>query len=249
MGCATRPDKSLAVTSRFSPPPYPYQPTITTSLQDDIFDLNMPKLGIRRSNNAHLSPEPHSYYQRGLSHIIIGSIAPVSGIFLSREIMILLLTGLTGVALILETMRFSHEPLNQALSQRLKPLLKETEHCRVTGATHMIIGSLSCFLLFDSAVAIVVLLFLSVGDPMAALIGRRAGGFRLSGKSPWGSIALFSSCTTLSIILWSVGVASPLWVLIVGAGVAALVELLPSYLDDNITIPVISGGVITLLAS
>ena len=209
----------------------------------------MPTSGTPRSNNARLSPQPHSYYQRGLSHIIVGSIAPVSGIFLPREIMILLLTGLTGVALILETMRFSHEPLNQALAQHLKPLLKETEHCRVTGATHMIIGSLSCFLLFDSAIAVVALLFLSVGDPMAALIGRRAGGFRLFGKSPWGSLALFSTAATLSMILWSVGVATPFWVLIVGAGFAALVELLPLYLDDNITIPIISGGVITLLAS
>lgn len=209
----------------------------------------MPKLGMPRSNSTQLSPQTYSYRQRGLVHIIVGSIAPVSGIFLSREITVLLLISLTGVALILETVRFSYEPLNQALVQRLKPLLKETEHSRVTGATYMMIGSLSCFLLFDNNVAVVALLFLSVGDPMAALIGHRAGGFRLSGKSPLGSLALFSTGATLSMILWSTGVASPLWVLIIGAGVAGLVELLPLYLDDNITIPIISGGVITLLVS
>ena len=37
------------------------------------------------------------------------------------------------------------------------------------------------------------------------------------------------------------------WGLVAGAGVAALVELAPAALDDNLTIPLISGGAMTAM--
>ena len=37
------------------------------------------------------------------------------------------------------------------------------------------------------------------------------------------------------------------WALGVGAAVAALMELLPLRIDDNLTVPLISGAAITLL--
>ena len=163
--------------------------------------------------------------------------------------MVILLAVLSGVALVVETIRCSYEPLNRVLVRWLKPLLKESEDRKVTGATHMIIASLGCFLFFDKGVAVAALLFLSVGDPIAALVGRRARGPRFWGKSPWGSLALFSASAGLSAVLWTTDVASPLWALLAGGAVAAVVELLPLPLDDNTTIPLISGGAIALLAA
>jgi dolichol kinase len=163
--------------------------------------------------------------------------------------MVSLLAALSATAILLETARFSHGPLNRTLVRWLKPLLKEGEEQKVTGATYMIIAGLGCFFFFDQGVAVAALLFLSVGDPVAALVGQRAPGPRLRGKSFLGSLALLLATVALSLILWQAGVASPLWVLLAGGCVASAVELIPLPLDDNATIPLISGGAMALLGA
>lgn len=184
---------------------------------------------------------------RRLFHIIAGSSAPILGVFASQEVMVALLAVLAGVAITLEAARFSHEPLNRMLVRLLKPLLKRDEDHKVTAATFMIIASLGCFLFFDKGIAVAALLFLAVGDPTAALVGSRARGLRLWGKSPWGTLAMFSVAAALALILWSTDLASPLWALLVGGLVAAVAEILPLRLDDNATVPLISGGAMALM--
>ena len=71
----------------------------------------------------------------------------------------------------------------------LSPLLKADEGQRLTGATYLVIGALFTFLFFDADVAVAALLFLSLGDPVAALVGRRMPGPRIFGKSPGGTAA------------------------------------------------------------
>ena len=201
----------------------------------------------KRPSSLGLSSEEHPPLWRRLFHITAGSSVPTLGVFASQELMIILLAALSGLALVLESARFTYAPLNRALVQMLKPLLKRGEDRKVTAATYMIIAGLACFLFFDQYVAVAALLFLSVGDPLAALVGRRARGPRLWGKSPWGSLALFTAATALAVILWTTDVASPLWALLAGGAVAAVVEILPIPLDDNVTVPLISGGAVALM--
>ena len=176
-----------------------------------------------------------------------GSALPVLGVFVSTEVMVGLLSVLSGLAILVETARFTYPPLNRRLVPLFRPLLKPDEDEKVTAATYMTIAALGCFLFFDKGTAVAALLFLSVGDPVAALTGSRAKGFRLAGKSPWGSAGFFSVAACLSLVLWGSGVASPLWALMAGGAVAALVELSPRPLDDNATVPLISGGAIALM--
>ena len=186
---------------------------------------------------------------RRLFHIAAGSSTPVLGIFTSQELMVILLASLSGIALLLELSRFTYPPLNRLLVGWLAPVLKESEGKEVTGATYMIIAALGCFLFFDKGVAVAGLLFLSVGDPVAALVGGRVGGPRLIGKSPWGTLALFAVSAVLAVILWAAAIATPLWALLAGAAIAALVELLPLPLDDNVTVPLISGAAMALMVT
>jgi len=163
--------------------------------------------------------------------------------------MIVLLSVLAGLSLIVEAARMFIPPLNTFLLRYLKPLLKDAESRRFTGSTHMVIAALFCFLFLDRGFAVAAFLFLSAGDPMAAIIGRRAPGWRLNGKSPVGTLTLLATGMALSFLLWSTDVASPLWALLAGAAVASVVEILPLPLDDNFTIPVIAGaamGIMTL---
>jgi len=103
------------------------------------------------------------------------------------------------------------------------------------------------FYFFGAEVALPVLMFVAVGDPVAALIGPRCPGPRLWGKSPVGSLAFVAASLGVWAILVSAGVGAWSWAVVITAVFAAGVELTPLPLDDNLTVPLIAGGFITLL--
>ena len=112
-----------------------------------------------------------------------------------------------------------------------------------TGATYFLIGSFLCVLFFDKTLAIVCLCFLTLGDLCAALIGKQWGRIKLfSRKSLEGSVACFVVCAAIALLMR----LHPA-VAITGALVATVVELLPIGVDDNITMPLISGFAMHLL--
>ena len=195
-------------------------------------------------NHSALSTPLH---WRRLFHVGACSAIPLVGIFLSTTVMVILLGCLSGLALLVETARFRFPALNRLLMPRLKPLLKETESHRVTGATYIALSALVAFLLFDKPVAIMALFFLSLGDPVAALVGSRLGGFRVYGKCPLGSLAFIIVSIATAGVLSAVGVVPFHWGLAAGAAIAAAVELAPSLVDDNVTIPLVSGAAMTLM--
>ena len=173
------------------------------------------------------------------------SAIPLTAIFLDQGVMIILMAVLSGVAVIVESARLKLPAVNRLLVFWLKPLLKETEGRRPTGATYIAIAALAAFLLFDKPVAITALFFLSLGDPLAAIVGGRVRGIRVRGKSPVGTLTFFIVAVTVGAALSAGGQVSFQWALVAGAAVAALVELAPIWVDDNLTIPLISGGAMT----
>lgn len=161
--------------------------------------------------------------------------------------MVILTAVLSGMAIIGEVARLRLPWLNQWAIRCLSPLLKTTERHAVTGATYMVLASLVAFLVFDKSVAIAALLFISLGDPVAALVGSRVAGPRLGGKSPLGSLAFVIVGLASASVLMAVDILEYHWAIAVGAAIAALAELVPLPIDDNLTVPLISGAAITLL--
>ena len=188
---------------------------------------------------------------RRLFHMGACSAIPLVAVFVSRTEMVALMVGLSGVALLAEGARFLLPGANRLLMRWLKPLLKESERWRITGATYIALSSLVAFLLFDKPVAIAALFFLSLGDPLAALVGSRMGSLfgirRFYGKSPVGTLAFFIVALAAAGVLSASGVVSFHWGLVAGAAIAAIVELVPLMVDDNATIPLVSGGAMTLM--
>ncbi len=182
---------------------------------------------------------------RRLFHIGACSAIPLLGIFFNPTVMVALLATLSGLALLVEVSRLRVPGLNQVLVRWLRPILKETEDRRITGATYIAVSALVAFLVFDKPVAIVALFFLSLGDPVAALVGSRIGGVRFLGKSPVGTLAFLAVGVAVASLVSVAGVVPFHWALAAGAAVAAIVELAPSILDDNLTIPLVSGAAMT----
>ena len=156
--------------------------------------------------------------------------------------MVAALAVISGGGLGLDLLRFRVQWLNKQFLRWLSPLLKSDEGRSFTGATYLAIGALFTFLLFGLEVAVPALLFLSLGDPVAALVGRRMPGPRIFGKSPGGTAAFVALGLVTVGVLTGSGAVEYHWGLLVGALIAGVVELAPGYPDDNLTIPLIAGA-------
>jgi len=185
--------------------------------------------------------------ERRLFHIVAGSLFPLLALVVPQWIIILAAATGTGVSIVLEISRHRSRRVNDWFTNRFSVLLKESESSQILGSTYLLAATLLAFLLFDRDVAVLALLFLAVGDPMAALVGERYGRARIIKKSVEGSLAFVAGAALVGWVLIAGGLDISLWVVMSGAAVAALVELLSLPPDDNITVPLVAGAVMTPL--
>ncbi|MCH8088108.1 MAG: hypothetical protein IIC81_09705 [Chloroflexi bacterium] len=185
--------------------------------------------------------------ERRLFHIVAGSLFPLLALVLPQWIIILLAATGTGASIVLEISRRRSRRVNDCFTRRFSVLLKESESSQTLGSTYLLAATLLAFLLFDRDVAVLALLFLAVGDPLAALVGQRYGRARIRKKSVEGSLAFMAGAALVGWLLIAGGLDISLWVVMSGAAVAALVELLSLPPDDNITVPLVAGAVMTPL--
>lgn len=115
----------------------------------------------------------------------------------------------------------------------------------LTGATWVIIGSLISILIFTKYVAVIALIFMSLGDTAAGLIGQKFGKHKVGTKTWEGFLAGLIICIIVAINFPFL----PLKISLVGALVAMIMELLPIPLDDNFKIPLGSGAIMMMLST
>lgn len=166
---------------------------------------------------------------------------------LEREVMIAITGGLSSIAIALEITRRRFPRLNDWFLSQTAVLLKESESSRVLGSTYMAVASLLVFLFFDKELAILALMYIAVGDPLAGVVGNRYGRVKIGSKSVEGTLAFAVGAGVVGCALIAGGLDVPYWVALGGAGVAALVELAPNPIDDNLTVPAVSGAVMWAL--
>ena len=184
---------------------------------------------------------------RRLFHFVAASATTLLAFAIPETQYMLILGGGALLSLALETGRFRVGWLNRFFLRVFAPILKTSETVEITGATYFLIAAFFAFYFFGPGVAIPVLLFVSVGDPVAALVGMRAPGPRLWGKSPVGSAAFVVAALTVWAVVSALGYGQLTWAVVATAFVAAAVELAPIPVDDNLTIPLIAGAIMTLL--
>ena len=185
---------------------------------------------------------------RQLWHLLGGSFFPILALFIPRGTLLITLGAITAIFVTWEIVRFISPSVNRWMVSHLGVILKREERFRPTGTTYLLLASLIVFLLFEKYVAIASLLFLSIGDLMATVIGEKFGKRRVFNKSLEGSLACLVSCLLIGTVMTMVGPVMVLPVAIVGAVTATMVELLPIPADDNLTIPPFSAGIMTLAA-
>ena len=177
---------------------------------------------------------------------LLGLAFPILYVFTTRHTAIIVVGSLLAVTLGIELLKAFLPAFRVIFVRIFSPMLRSQERRGgLTGATYYLIGSFLCILLFDKTLAIVCLCFLTLGDLFAALIGKQWGRIKLfSRKSLEGSLACFVVCAAVALLMGFHPIVA-----IAGALVATLIELLPTGVDDNVTVPLISGLAMHLLIS
>lgn len=174
-----------------------------------------------------------------------GLFLPIIYIFFDKAVMLVVGGSLVCIAIGVELAKRFLPTFSNYFFHYLKPLLRSHEkQGAITGATFYIISVFLCILIFDKSIAITCIFFITLGDTAAALVGKRWGRTKLIGnKSLEGSAACFVVCLLMTLF-W----INPI-VGITGAFFATLTELLPLRIDDNLTVPLISGAVMQLMVN
>ena len=146
-----------------------------------------------------------------------------------------------------EVVRFSNPTFNRWLLGWAGYVFKEHETFRPTGSTYLLSASLVVLLFFDRPVALLALFFLALSDPVAGVVGQAWGRKQFFGKSWEGGVASFLTGLGVGAALNPFLPGLSLLLVVVGAGTAAVAELLPLRLDDNITVPLFSAGAMALV--
>ena len=131
-------------------------------------------------------------------------------------------------------------------SKIISPLVRNHELAGdFTGATYILTSFCIIIALYGKAIAIAAMAFTIVGDSFAAVIGRKYGRHKLFKTKSWeGSLA----CLVGTLIVAFVVTGIPLSIVVTGAVIAAFVEAIPWGVDDNVTVPILSGLVMTILS-
>ena len=188
-----------------------------------------------------LDSKPAPRLHRRVFHVLTTAALALIALGLDREVMIIITGSLTGVAIALEVGRWRLPALNGWFQSRFRVLMKQSESSQVLGSTYMAAASLIVFLLFEKELAILALLYIAVGDPLAGVLGKRYGRVKIGSKSVEGTLAFAVGAGAVGCALIAAGLDVPYWVALGGAGIGALMELFPSPLDDNLTVPPVSA--------
>lgn len=162
-----------------------------------------------------------------------------------------IVAGSIGITvLIIELYRIRNEKINKIFFMVAKPFLREQEFKKVSALPYYAIGVSISFLIYEWHIAILSILYLIFADPIAALVGTLFPLRKItSNKSLGGSVSFGVICLVINYIYLSITN-----VFILESNIflytAALCGILSEFIvikDDNLSIPVISGGLLTLL--
>ena len=191
---------------------------------------------------------------------ITGSLIPIVYYFLSKDIALIGLSLINAILLLIEWQRLRGKIVFPNI------WLRPHENKEVAGYIYFQMASLFSILLFDKTIAIASILMLALGDAASGLAGAVIlhGNFRIYNAKNFSlkplpiMAVMFVVCVLIGLGLSSLPVARdmiriPFPVYVAGAIGATLGDAIPlrvlgRRIDDNLTIPILSGLFMTLTA-
>jgi dolichol kinase len=184
--------------------------------------------------------------RRKLIHLF-NLVIPFSYMFIfqnkNQMAIIMLIFALIFVIVDLTRMRLAF--VKKIFNQFFNSMMREHEISgHFTGATWVLIISVPVIFFLPKEIAILSLVFMSLGDIAAAIVGLSFGKTKMGNKSLEGSIGCLSICIfsahLLDLVPWIVSMS--------GAVMATVFEALPIDIDDNVLIPIGAGLTMVLVS-
>jgi dolichol kinase len=175
-------------------------------------------------------------------HLLTATLPLIYFFYLDREQMSLLCISLFVLFLVCDLGRIYVTLLRQIYEKIFGKLLRDDEKGnKLNGATFLLLGFLVSVILFEKNIAIISMLILALSDSLAAIFGMQFGKNKWHGKTLQGSSAFFITTFLISSFF-----NDNTGINILGAALITFVELISGKLNDNVTIPVVSGLFFTL---
>lgn len=199
----------------------------------------------------HLRSDLHVI--RKLWHICTGLLG--LGIYyklgLDPKTMSYILFGVAGLGFLIDFTRLRSPALNQVVMKIMGPFMRESERTSFSGLPFYASGVALSLFLFQEKIAILAILFLVFSDPISSYFGILYGKEKiLPNKSLQGTVAGYLCCYLVTLIygmVYSEPTIQLLVFAIFGGVIGAVSELLSELVDDNLTIPVVSGAGLTFI--
>lgn len=188
---------------------------------------------------------PHDI--RRLYHLIMGLVSfAIYAWWLDRSSALWTLAAVGVPLLAFDIVRLRSARVRNLALKHLAPLMRRNELLNLSGNSYFILGLFVILGCFSKNIALLSVLFLAIGDPVASFFGTRYGSWRLpGGKSVQGCLAN-AVVSALAAGAFGVGYLDLAWadavvLAVVGGTVSMVAEWVPSPVDDNLTIPVLSA--------
>lgn len=127
---------------------------------------------------------------------------------------------------------------------------KETKkiYFQVSGSLYVLLAAIACTLLFSKPIALISMTVMLISDTMAALVGKACGTRKIyHHKSMEGTLAFFLSALFINIIYTPIFTFTYAGVIACVAATIAEVYEDKIEIDDNLSIPLFVGIVLTIL--
>ena len=152
------------------------------------------------------------------------------------------------VVLVIELIRIRNEKVNRSFFKIAKPFLREHEAKKVSALPYYALGVSISFLLFNWDIAILSILYLVFADPIAALVGTLLPLRKITqNKSLGGSLTFGIVCFVVNSFYYQFTQAqileSSLFFLV--SPICGVLSEFFVIKDDNLSIPVISGALMS----
>lgn len=153
------------------------------------------------------------------------------------------------IAVIFVTIDFARmrfELLKNIFAKLFHFIMREHEISgRLTGATWVVLIAVPIIFFFPKEIAVLSLVYMSVGDTAAAIVGQSFGKTKIGKKSLEGAIGCFILCIAAALLINII----PFKVALSGAVMATVFEVLPVEIDDNVLIPIGAGTTMYIVSS
>jgi diacylglycerol kinase (CTP) len=215
-------------------------------LKKRAMSLRLPGGGARLAHRSDLHLARKGFHMSGALVLLV----PYLFLGFSQEMMAAVLGTVLAFVMSVEYARSRWEWVNGIAVRVMGPVMRDTEVNQLTGIPFYLASCLFAFLIFPHHIAVLSILYLAFGDPSSSFFGVLYGRNKIfPNKSLQGTLGGFFICAfvTGAYLLWQGFEREKILLLsMLGGFAGSVAELLPLNVDDNFSIPVVSGGLMAL---